>query len=233
MNTNKQMSVKVKQPTYKEKIDLKPIFSYLQDLKDPEVILNDEKAILYLGKIHWYTKSFKNKLPLINTGLKHDFCPIIFSLIETSYDTLSSYLNDVNSAKKDKKYDKAFRECIMFMEIVWNFVNHSVRFNIEAHKVGAVRILFKVINDETLINLYGKESNSNASKLIRFNIATFVDLSREYTSFSNKWKKENPVERILTLSEKLKHKDECQLCSYVILANISEDEEINQLEGKF
>jgi len=87
------------------------------------------------------------------------------------------------------------------------------------------------LKNDKLVKLAENDLDEKAYELIRSGVAALENLCQQYGSFPEKWKDENAVETLLVLSEKFKNKDDFQLMSYVILANIVDDDEINKLQG--
>ena len=59
-----------------------------------------------------------------------------------------------------------------------------------------------------------------------------VNLSRSASIYLEKWKAESAVETLLNLSPKVMAHSDNELSTYIILANIADDDEINTFEGK-
>lgn len=234
----------------KKAFDYNSAFSYLQKLKDALSIFKDTPALVAITKLYICSINATNskKLEITNSCLNYDFPRILCDIMGQSYKTLEDYLNAKNidddknkseeeQLKKEKdqnvETDKTYELCIMCIGIVRNFSNYSVKFVSQAHKYDVIKELFKFLKNEKLVEAYEKRGEVKSKEMLRSAIGSLVNLSKLYSSFSEKWKAENAVETLLTISERLKHRDDFELASYIALASIVDEDQIVKLEGKF
>ncbi|CAF0891184.1 unnamed protein product [Brachionus calyciflorus] len=112
------------------------------------------------------------------------------------------------------------------IEIIRNFSNRSIKFRDEIHRENGINVLFKYLKNQDFLK---KTSEKKLFKsLLRDFLGCLENLCRSYESFKTEWKNENSVEIILSISEKSKSIEDCQLACYMILAFITEEEEISK-----
>lgn len=216
----------------KKKFDAKQAFINLSTLKDATLILNDQPSLISLAKLYMTSVTSSKKLDIVNLSLEFDFCQIICNMVEASYNQLDIYiknLTDKKSSIEDKQLEKYLEVCSMIVGIVRNFSNYSIKFIREAHDNKIVAFLFRFLKNKPLIDCYSIDSDKKAGELVRSVIGCVVNLSRISSSYSEKWKAENALETLLDASEKLKDKDDCQLAIYIAMANIADDNEIDNM----
>lgn len=214
------------------KTEIESAYAILKQLHDPSTIINNNDGLVQFAKIYIYSIKAHRKLDLVNSCFDHDFCPIICGLVEASYQELTNHFKNITAAQTPDNDDtKAYEICAMCVGIVRNFSNYSIKFIIEVHQCDVVKSLFKFLNDHRLVEMYADRSDIKARDIIRSAVGALVNLSKQFGSFSDKWKAENSVEKLLVLSERLKNKDDCQLACYMTLASIADDDEIEKLEG--
>lgn len=238
----------------KKAFDYNSAFSYLQKLKDALSIFKDTPALVAITKLYISSINATNskKLEITHSCLNYDFPRILCDIMRQSYKALEEYLNANNTnaknidddknkseeeLKKEKdqnaETDKTYELCIMCIGIVRNFSNYSVKFVSQAHKYDVIKEIFKFLNNDKLVEAYEKRGEVKSKEMLRSAIGSLVNLSKLYSSFSEKWKAENAVETLLAISERLKHRDDFELASYIALASIVDEDQIVKLEGTF
>lgn len=229
----------------KKTFDTRQVYAYLDNLNDSQTIIEDKQALHLIARLYVYSVASSKKLDIVNLSLEFDFCRIICELIETSYKQLEDYLNNIAN-KPETKLEPTTNEekeddpelvrlveiCSISVGIVRNFSNYSIRFIKKAHENNVILRLFAYLKNSTLIDYYEVRSNKSVADLVRSIIGSLVNLSRLASSYSDKWKDQSAIHKLLDIAEKLKEKDDCQLACYITLANIADDDEIDKLEGK-
>lgn len=208
-------------------------FSHLKTLQDPEAILNDQEALQILAQLCMISTMSSQRLEVINFSLKFDFAKMINSLIVKAYEQLDDYLARIQEFKplrNDSELLKRFMLSAMTVAIVHNFSNFSIKFIKLVNDTGAIHNLFRIIKNKKLIE-YAKRDDQ--ASVVYSAIGSMVNLSRVSVAYSDKWKAENAIETLLSVAEELKNTEDCQLASYIVLANIADDDEIDRFKGKF
>lgn len=232
----------------KKTFDTRQVYAYLDNLKDSQTIIEDKQALHLIARLYVYSVASSKKLDIVNLSLEFEFCRIISELIETSYKQLEDYLNKITSKPEADKLEptttttsegeddpelvRLVEICSVSVGIVRNFSNYSIRFIKQAHENNVIQRLFAYLKNTTLIDYYEVQSNKSVGDLVRSIIGSLVNLSRLASSYSDKWKDQSAIHKLLDIAEKLKEKDDCQLACYITLANIADDDEIDKLEGK-
>ena len=176
----------------------------------------------------------------INISFEYDFCCILCNLIEATYKLLKDYLAITNVDMEffdDNQIQRLFLICKLAINVLQTFSDRSVKFIEEAHKNNAIKHLFCIIKNKKLINWEPSEK-----KIIRIlsldliwgSICTLVNLSRiaqDKLANLEKWKAESAVETLLNMSPKVMAHSDNELRSFIILANITDDDEIKKFEG--
>jgi hypothetical protein len=173
-----------------KKINFKDVFQYLKDIYDPGLLIKNEKAMESLAGLYVYSISTKKKLDIINLSLEYDFSKIICGILKKSYENLESLLEtDGNDQKNDQ--NKTFAISAMSIGVIRNFTNYSIKFVTDASQAGALTYLFKYLKNQKLVDGYASNSIKRMSEIIRAAIGALLNMSKSYSSFSEKWKNEN------------------------------------------
>lgn len=214
-------------------LDIRQTFINLSSIKDQTKILEYHKVLVLIHKVMEQYSQYS--LDILKLSFEYDFCRIICNMIEASYNQLDTYmrnLTEIKSSNEDKQLEKYLEVSLIIIEIVQNFSNDSIKFVREAHENQVVAFLFGFLKNKKLIDCYAIDSDKKAGGLVRSVIVCMVNFSRMSSSYSEKWKAENALGTLIDVSEKLKDKDDCQLTTYIVIANIADDNEINNMKGK-
>ena len=172
-----------------------------------------------------FTNNFQNfdRFEFINLACDLKFTKSIIKGLDSCHENLKS-----NQAKAND-LSKLYNSAAMLISIVQTFSYYSAKFCTDFHQSNGLEVLFKYLNDQFLISKYKSLSTSfsnEINKLVQGILSSLVNLSRSYSSFKNEWKKENSISVILNLSKELANVEDSQLSCYIILAKISEEDEI-------
>ena len=232
-NSNKSSPARTEKKEIKWTLETS--FICVENLKEPEKIFNDPtgvKSIFYINKTVAFTNE-NNRLDTLNLHCQsHNFTQLIIKQLHYMYSLVAENLTTENISKNDKTFQFTHK-CL---EIVRHFTNYSMLFRNEFYELNGLNVLWKFINNDTLLDLYMKINAAqnvtfiHLNRLVRGTLGILFNLSREYDNFSFKWKELNAFEVIFNLSEKIKRINDNQLTVYMLLASIASDDEIDKFE---
>ncbi|RNA01000.1 hypothetical protein BpHYR1_043721 [Brachionus plicatilis] len=205
-------------------------FDFLSTRKDFMDLFIDKDYMQMTKKLFSANLQNFDKFEFINLACDLKFTKSIISGLNSCHEALKS------SATNSNNQNKIYSSAAMLVSIIQTFSYYSAKFCTDFYQSNGLEVLFKYLNDKILISKYKSMANSNScsievKKLVKGILNSLVNLSRSYSSFRNEWKKENSTFLILNLSSELANIEDSQLSCYIILAKISEEDEISKLQN--
>lgn len=217
---------------------LREIFSILRDLKDPvQIFIHAPHCLKIIGQ-----SETSSTLELVNLSLEYDFARSVCHVLELSVSKLEPSLKNLDrnghspsssESFQDVEFNNILTICYLAVHIISSFSNDSIQFSKDAYDANVIHYLFKILKNPILIHKCINRFPHAFENLLSSAIIGLVNLCRLFSSYSEKWKAEQAIETLLDISEKLKNINDFQLASYIVLANIADDDEIKNFEGYF
>jgi hypothetical protein len=212
---------------------------YIKNIDGPEKIYQDKKAVETIHLIIDNVYSAKdNKLALINLNFQYDYAKTISELLEYVLPILIKSINEEIQTKEEKQPEE--KKIVLslvenLMNTLRSYSNYSVKFCNKFHEYDGIRVLTKYVTENTLLDYFvelskkeDKTNFKNLNTIVRGSIGSFVNLCRSYDSFTYQYEKEQCVEKIINFSHKLKDIHDFRMSSYIVLASICNDQEIDK-----
>lgn len=197
-------------------------FDFVSARKDFLDLFIDKDYIQITKKL--FSNNFQNfdRFEFINLACDLKFTKSIIKGLNSCHENLKSNQNTTTDLSK------LYNSAAMLISIVQTFSYYSAKFCTDFHQSNGLEVIFKYLNNNFLISKYKNLStrSNEEKKLVQGILGSLVNLSRSYSSFKNEWKQENSISVILNLSKELAYVEDSQLSCYIILAKISEEDEI-------
>ncbi len=181
------------------KIKEKYAIKYLCLLKEPFKILNSQKALNSLKYIQ-YISSDLTGFDCLENYLQQSFIEIVIDFIKRQYDNIKDFLKKIDLIDQHQKV-KSQRLCFLelcyeyfmcFLKILLNMTSKSNIFCIKFQENRGVKILFYILNCQSLISKYieksinqKNETFQSIGKLIECILGSILNISY----FADKLKK--------------------------------------------
>ncbi|CAF0705631.1 unnamed protein product [Brachionus calyciflorus] len=207
---------------------LKSSFDYISSLNDYENLYENQKLISSINYIYKISSKI-DKIHLINLASENRVGHVLAMSLKSCYVKLAEIQSRDESSGD---LEKILSQVAIFFSVIRLFSNHSIKFSSEFHESSGISFIFQYLSNTAIIEKYRNSKNLEKNSkimirwLVRSLLGCLVNLSKNCSNFKNEWKQENSIELIFKLSEELKDIDDCQLACYIILANITEEDEV-------
>ena len=219
---------------------LEELFKYLNNFHDQLSMTSDEKALGAFRLLFCYPVWKNDRTQMLNLSFKYNFCSILVKMLQAKYERLESDLSE--------NAELAFsRSALSFscksLDLVREFTNKSAQFTAEFIELNGVELLFKYLRNQALTSAFiglsrvenGKRSGGAYEMLegiVRGAIGCLLNLSKVYRSTREKWRplREDLIGLLLSLSERLRSVNDCQLAIYMVLSFITEEVDLENIE---
>lgn len=216
------------------------LLKHIQELAEPSAIINDAEAVKFIFTARENFLSSSNPQVLINLSIEHDFDIIAINLINFLHKEI---VECISKTDVDLLQDQNLKELLSFscnfITLIRYLTIYSDKFCNRIHQIdNSLNVLFDVIQNKQLldflVDLYHQNKSNKPELLqqlyffVRELVGIILNLSKVYDSYSDNWKQLNAVKIVLDYSEKVKDIKNSKIGPCLILANIVDENEINQ-----
>lgn len=191
-------------------------------------------SYIYVKAVYETGADYDENLARVTTSLLERLFPFYVELIE----------NKLKGIEEDQTKQGTFvRKIVRFITpdvtLILNIVTYlSMKFCMKLLEINGLRILYKYLTNETLLNYYNECAAKYQSKnpefenidgVLRRVIGTLVCSGRTYSSYKNEWKNNASVKNFLTYLNRTKNIIDNKLYASMAIAFVADDEDVDQL----
>ena len=217
-------------------------FRLLSEFNDPAEIVKNSEALEAFFRIKKYALKKESTQSALKLSERYHFPFVVVQILENQYEEIKRKVNEQEKNSELAVIDeKLIFISSVAIEIIQGFSHVCTRFSELILDANGVSALFKFLRFEKLVSLYvelaeTEESNKSVvfdllEQILRGSVGCLVNLSKIYSSCKYKFKKkeENMMQILPKLCSKLNNFIDFGLAIYIVLASISDDQELETL----
>jgi hypothetical protein len=221
----------------KEQKNIDQLLEYLVNFEDKSAINKSHEALETFKKIGFYSQTESGIQNTLNSTYSTQFWPLVIQTLFQEYEILNRKLQE--------SPEMAFKlETLDFsstlVSIIRMFSNACIIFCNTFIEMSGIDLIFKYLQNEALIKSYldfyaqehpDSELELRFDRVVRGLIGCLIHLAKIYCATKYRWRKaENGLIKCLQeLSARLKKIKDCKFAIYMVLASISDDDEVPQI----
>lgn len=220
---------------------LETCYKFLIYLKEPSQILIDERA---LKAIEFIKNQRDTKLNEKIFEQNIEIAQIYSNILQHYYNDFKAYVSNYDVLKVggkaegvEKIYISQFLFLFQLVPVLWNATNKFAFFRYKFHESGGTKALLTYFSDIELVRKcirfkYSIESKTDTAPglyVIRAFIGTFNNLSKIADEIQNDLTELNATSILINLGEEVKDYFSHRLSTYMAIANIMRDKEIESM----
>jgi hypothetical protein len=207
-------------------------YKYLEHLSKASKIINDQKALDAL-KLTLANALEIRTCELAARSLSYSFARVLIDLIEYMHEKLINCFSETDEINEAHKNLFMVTTCVC-ISILRSFTNSSIKFCTKFHEQNGVQVLLSYLKSDKLTKNYVRLSNTPLAQefvlingILRSSLGTLLNLSRVYEQYKEIWKESGAVRTLFAYSNKTKEINDNRIASYIAIANIVDDEEMD------